>query len=192
MPSVCAICSEMNGSCAITSMPKARARAATSWPMRPRPMTPSVLPRSSAPVSRFLSQTPRFIAASAAGTARASASISASACSATLTLLAPGEFMTTMPRAVAAATSTLSTPVPARAITRSLDASAITDASTVVALRTISASASARSRASSACRSSGCVRRRSIRERCEEFRWRTLASWSAMTMCMAVSIMLRF
>ena len=52
-------------------MPNARARAATSWPIRPSPTRPSVLPRSSAPVSDFLSQTPRFIAASAAGTARA-------------------------------------------------------------------------------------------------------------------------
>ena len=64
------------------------------------------------PVSFFLSHTPRFMVASAAGTARASDSIKASACSATLTLLAPGAFMTTMPRAVAAGTSTLSTPVP--------------------------------------------------------------------------------
>ena len=39
------------------------------------------------PVSFFLSHTPRFIVASAAGTERASDSISASACSATLTLL---------------------------------------------------------------------------------------------------------
>ena len=40
-------------------------------------------------------------------------------------LFAPGAFMTTMPRAVAAGTSTLSTPVPARAITRSLGAAAM-------------------------------------------------------------------
>ena len=150
MPRPDAICSEMNGSWAMISMLNARARDATSWPMRPRPMTPRVLPRSSAPVSRFLSHTPFFIAASAAGTARASASMSAIACSATLTLFAPGEFITTMPRAVAADTSTLSTPVPARAITRRRGASAITCPSTLVALRTMSASALARSRASSA------------------------------------------
>ena len=53
--------------------------------------------------------------------------------------------MTTMPRALAAGTSTLSTPVPARAITRSRGAAAISAAVTFVALRTTSASASARS-----------------------------------------------
>jgi hypothetical protein len=66
----------------------------------------------------FLSQTPCFIEASAAGRRRASASICAMASSATLMLLAPGAFITTMPRALAASTSTLSTPVPARAIAR--------------------------------------------------------------------------
>ena len=140
----------MNGSCATISMPNDRARAATSCPMRPRPTRPSVLPRSSMPVSFFLSHTPRFIVASAAGTDRASDSISASACSATLTLLAPGAFMTTIPRALAAGTSTLSTPVPARAITRRFGAAAMSASSTVVALRTTSASALARSRARSA------------------------------------------
>ena len=57
-------------------------------------------------------------------------------------LLAPGAFMTTMPRALAAATSTLSTPVPARAMTRSFGAAAISGAVTLVALRTTRASAS--------------------------------------------------
>ena len=108
----------MNGSCATTRMPNARARCATSWPMRPRPATPSVLPRSSVPRNFFFSHLPSFIARSAAGTDRASASISAQACSATLMLLAPGALTTRMPRALAAATSTLSTPVPARATMR--------------------------------------------------------------------------
>jgi hypothetical protein len=70
------------------------------------------------------------------------------ASSATLTLLAPGAFITTMPRALAAATSTLSTPVPARAITRSFGAAPMMAAVTLVALRTTSASALARSAAS--------------------------------------------
>jgi hypothetical protein len=48
--------------------------------------------------------------------------MSATASSATLMLLAPGAFMTTMPRVLAAGTSTLSTPVPARAMTRSFGA----------------------------------------------------------------------
>jgi hypothetical protein len=34
----------MNGSCAMMRIPKARARVATSWPMRPRPAMPRVLP----------------------------------------------------------------------------------------------------------------------------------------------------
>ena len=51
-------------------------------------------------------------------------------------LLAPGAFITTMPRALAAATSTLSTPVPARAIARSFGAAAMSAAVTLVALRT--------------------------------------------------------
>ena len=51
---------------------------------------------------------------------------------------------------MAAGTSTLSTPVPARAITRSFGAAAISASVTCVALRTTSASASARSRARSA------------------------------------------
>ena len=56
-------------------------------------------------------------------------------------LLAPGAFITTMPRALAAFTSTLSTPVPARAIARSLGAASIRAAVTFVALRTTMASA---------------------------------------------------
>ena len=60
-------------------------------------------------------------------------------------LLAPGAFITTMPRALAAGTSTLSTPVPARAIARSRGAALISAAVTLVALRTTIASASAMS-----------------------------------------------
>ena len=41
-------------------------------------------------------------------------------CSAVLTVLPPGVFMTTMPLRVAAATSMLSTPTPARTMARSL------------------------------------------------------------------------
>ena len=55
-----------------------------------------------------------------------------------------------MPRSLAAAMSTLSTPVPARATTRRPGAAAISSAVTVVALRTMSASASDRSAHSSA------------------------------------------
>ena len=132
----------MNGSCAMSRMPNAAARRATSWPMRPRPASPSVLSRTSSPRNFFFSHLPCFIAASAAGRCRASASTSPIASSATLTLLAPGAFMTTMPRALAAATSTLSTPVPARAIARRRGAASMNAAVTFVALRTTSASAS--------------------------------------------------
>src|SRR5262249_15252419 len=129
-------------------MPNARARCATSWPMRPRPAMPSVLPRNSVPRNRFFSHFADFIARSAAGTDRASASISAQACSATLMLLAPGALTTRMPRLLAASTSTLSTPVPARAMIRRRGAASISRASTFVALRTSNASASATSAAS--------------------------------------------
>ena len=82
---------------------------------------------------------------------RASASISAQACSATLMLLAPGALTTRMPRALAAATSTLSTPVPARRDDPQAAAPRrAAPRSTFVALRTSSASASARSAASAA------------------------------------------
>ena len=56
--------------------------------------------------------------------------------------LAPGVFMTTMPLRVAASVSTLSTPTPARPITRSFWAASISFAFTSVAERTTSASAS--------------------------------------------------
>jgi hypothetical protein len=117
--------------------------------MLPSPITPSVRLKSSMPTKLFLSHLPAFIDAVACGMWRASATSSAIACSAVVTVLPPGVFITTMPRAVAAPTSTLSTPIPARPITASCFAAAITSAVTVVALRMISASASAT--ASSSC-----------------------------------------
>ena len=60
---------------------------------------PSVLPRTSLPVNFFFSHFCAFMAASAAGIGRASARMKAIASSATLMLLAPGAFITTMPRA---------------------------------------------------------------------------------------------
>ena len=62
------------------------------------------------------------------------------ACSAVVTLLPPGVFITTMPRRVAASTSMLSTPMPARPMTRSRRAASMTSRVTVVELRTINAS----------------------------------------------------
>ena len=129
-------------------IPNAAARRATSCPIRPRPASPSVLSRTSSPRNFFFSHFPCFMAASAADRCRAIASIRPTVSSATLTLFAPGAFITTMPRALAAGTSTLSTPVPARAITFSCGAAAIRAAVTFVALRTTSAAASVRSAAS--------------------------------------------
>ena len=117
--------------------------------MRPRPITPSTFPRSSTPRSDFFSHLLFFICASARGIDRADEIMSANACSATLMLFAPGAFRTRMPLSLAACRSTLSTPEPARAMTRSCGAEAISCEVTLVALRTMSASASAMSFASS-------------------------------------------
>ena len=64
--------------------------------------------------------------------------------SATATAFAPGVFMTTMPRRVAASASMLSTPTPARPMTRSLGAFSMRASSACTAERTTRASASAR------------------------------------------------
>ena len=111
-------------------------------PIRPSPRTPSVLPASSIPVKRSRSQAPAVSAACACGTFRASARRSAIACSAAESTVDSAAFATTMPRRVAASTSTLSTPTPARPITFSRPARSISAASTVVAERTTSASKS--------------------------------------------------
>jgi hypothetical protein len=74
------------------------------------------------------------------------------ACSAAETMFEVGALTTITPRAVAAGTSTLSSPTPARATILSRVLAAITSASTLVAERTSSASASATA-ASSAGRS---------------------------------------
>ena len=61
-------------------------------------------------------------------------------CSAAETTVASGAFATTIPRRVAASTSTLSTPTPARPMTFSRVARSIRDASSDVAERTTIAS----------------------------------------------------
>src|SRR6202023_1566267 len=107
--------------------------------MRPNPITPSVLPCSSTPVSlRF--QPPALVEASASGTRRATASSRAKVCSVAESRLAVGALTTTPPCSVAAATSTLSTPMPARPTTFSRLAACSSSAVTLVALRTTSAS----------------------------------------------------
>ena len=71
-------------------MPKARQRAATSRPMRPRPMIPSRLPNSSTPANDLRSHVSAFIATSAGARLRARASIRPTASSAVETVLPPG------------------------------------------------------------------------------------------------------
>ncbi len=104
---------------------------------------PSVFPRSSTPCSDFFSHLPACMLPLAAGICRASASIRPIVSSATAIAFAPGVFITTMPRRVAASASMLSTPTPARPITRSFGACSISASSTCTADRTTSASASA-------------------------------------------------
>ena len=87
-------------------------------------------------MNRFFSHWPAWVERSACGICRASASISAIVCSAAVIELPNGVFITITPRAVAAGTSMLSTPMPARPITFSRSAAAITSALTRVADRT--------------------------------------------------------
>ena len=87
-------------------------------------------------MKRFFSHFPARVERSAAGIWRASASISEIACSAVVTELPNGVFITTTPRWVAASTSILSTPMPARPTTLSRGAAASSSAVTLVAERT--------------------------------------------------------
>src|SRR3984893_15097438 len=121
-------------------MPKAWARWATSRPMLPRPTTPRTLSRSSLPRKRDRSQRPALTAWSACGICRASASIMAIVCSAAAMVLPEGALTTRTPARVAAATSMLSTPAPARPMTLRRVPAWITAASTRVSLRTSRAS----------------------------------------------------
>ena len=72
--------------------------------------------RSSAPIKARLFHSPPRRERSARGMWRARDMSSAKACSAAAMVLPRGAFTTTMPRSVAASRSTLSTPVPARAM----------------------------------------------------------------------------
>src|SRR5918994_2173010 len=122
-------------------MPNASARWATSRPIRPRPMTPSVLSASSTPSHFERSQRPSVRAVWAWGMLRACASNSAIVCSAADSTLDCGALTTMTPRSVAASTSTLSSPMPARpTTTRSVPASS-TARETCVAERMIRAAA---------------------------------------------------
>ena len=78
---------------------------------------------------------PDLSEAFACGMLRAWASIIAIVCSAAATMFDSGALATMMPRLVAAGTSTLSTPMPARPITFNRSACSITSAVTWVAER---------------------------------------------------------
>src|SRR5215207_2254707 len=121
-------------------------------PMRPSPTTPTILSVTSTPMNFDRFQAPSRRDASAAGIWRAAARSSATACSAALTMFDVGAFTTMTPRSVAAATSTLSSPIPARATTFRFGAAARASVSIWVALRIITAAASP-SAGSSAARS---------------------------------------
>ena len=103
--------------------------------MRPKPRMPSVFSDSSVPENFDRSHLPLVSEACACGMLRASASSSAIVCSAAVITLDSGALATTMPRLVAATTSTLSTPTPARPTAFSDVARAISSASSLVAER---------------------------------------------------------
>ena len=131
-------------------MPKAASRCATRTPILPRPTMPTVFSNSSTPEYLLRFHSPFFSDRSAAGTRRAAASSRATASSAALTMLEVGAFTTITPAWVAAFTSTLSRPTPARATTFRRLAAASASASTLVALRIRMASTSAMAGISSA------------------------------------------
>ena len=83
-------------------------------------------------MNRDFSHFPAWVEAFAAGICRARESIIATACSAVVMELPNGVFITITPRAVAAGTSMLSTPMPARPMTLSRPAAARTFSVTFV------------------------------------------------------------
>ena len=83
----------------------------------------------------FRARARAFKEAFACGTLRTCASSSAMVCSAAATMFDSGAFATMMPRLVAAGTSTLSTPIPARPITLRRYAASMRSAVSLVAER---------------------------------------------------------
>ena len=112
--------------------------------MLPRPITPSVLRRSSVPRKRFPSHLPRRVESMACGIWRAMASIRPRVCSATATAFSPGMFITSTPAEVAASRSTKSAPTPGNAMTAVFSLFSICAAVTLAAREASRASASAR------------------------------------------------
>ena len=89
-------------------MPKARARSASAWPMRPMPMMPSRLPvmrRPSIQVGDQPLQRPSGMTRAPSAIRRAVARISAIVMSAVSSVSTPGVLVTVMPRRSAEVTS---------------------------------------------------------------------------------------
>ncbi len=105
---------------------------------------PSVFPASSMPSHLLRSQRPAVSALCAWGTLRAMDKISAMVCSAAESTLDCGALTTITPCLVAASTSMLSSPTPARATTTNCLPAANIAASTMVAERTMRACAPSR------------------------------------------------
>ena len=101
---------------------------------------PRRLPVISVPINFDFSHLLAMVEAWACGIWRASASNMEMACSAVVTALPKGVFITTTPALVAALKSTLSTPIPARPTTFSLSAFASNSGVTLVAERIASPS----------------------------------------------------
>ena len=140
MPSRVAFSGLRYGSYPITRIFKPCARSATIVPILPQPIRPNVLPVISVPIKRDFSHLPALVDSLASGICRAKDSIKVMACSAVVTALPYGVFITITPRLVAAAISTLSTPIPARPTTFRFVAAFKISAVTLVAERIASPS----------------------------------------------------
>ena len=90
---------------------------ATSDPILPQPINPTVLDFNSIPLKSSFSHFLLIVEKCANGIFLASEKIKLIACSAVVLEVLWGEFITIIPLDVALLTSTLSTPTPARAIT---------------------------------------------------------------------------
>ena len=102
-------------------MPKARARLASAWPMRPMPMIPSRLPvirRPSIQVGVQPAHCPFGMTCEPSTSRRAVERMSAIVMSAVSSVITPGVLVTVMPRLSALVTSIWSTPLPKLAISR--------------------------------------------------------------------------
>ncbi len=111
------------------------ARSMTREPMLPVPITPRVFWYSSTPANLDFSHLSVLMEAVAWGTLRAAETIRARACSAVVTVLPKGVFMTMTPFWEAVGMSTLSTPIPARPITFRLAPASMISAVALVAER---------------------------------------------------------